>query len=226
MTDPRPVTRGTWRILLFYVSAVGIALAIFFAVAWFGEETLTRTAQVPAGGREMSEQIDTLLHVLLALAVIIVTARVVGKLFRFLHQPPVIGEVIAGILLGPSLLGYVAPAVYEVLLPQRAAPFLGVIAQLGVILYMFLVGLRARLGVLRHSGTRRSRFRTRASSCPFLLGIAPRALPLPELSPPRRDVHGLRAVHRRLDVGYRVPGARADSDRPRDPEDPHGHRWR
>ena len=90
-----------------------------------------------------------LLSVLVALTVIMVTARVVGSLFKRLHQPAVIGEVVGGILLGPSLLGRLSPETAAVLLPSEAAPFLGVIAQLGVILYMFMVGLELDLAVLR-----------------------------------------------------------------------------
>lgn len=90
-----------------------------------------------------------LLSVLVALTVIMVTARLVGALFKRFHQPAVIGEVVGGILLGPSLLGRLSPEAAAVLLPAEAAPFLGVIAQLGVILYMFLVGLELDLRVLR-----------------------------------------------------------------------------
>ena len=90
-----------------------------------------------------------LLSVLVALTVIMVTARLVGAVFKRLNQPAVIGEVVGGILLGPSLLGRIAPDAAAVLLPAEAAPFLGVIAQLGVILYMFLVGLELDLRVLR-----------------------------------------------------------------------------
>ncbi|MSO60624.1 MAG: cation:proton antiporter [Acidobacteria bacterium] len=90
-----------------------------------------------------------LLSVLVALTTIMVTARLVGALFKRFHQPAVIGEVVGGILLGPSLLGRVSPEAAAVLLPAEAAPFLGVIAQLGVILYMFLVGLELDLRVLR-----------------------------------------------------------------------------
>jgi len=90
-----------------------------------------------------------LLSVLVALTVIMVTARLVGALFKRLNQPAVIGEVVGGILLGPSLLGRLSPEAAAVLLPAEAAPFLGVIAQLGVILYMFLVGLELDLRVLR-----------------------------------------------------------------------------
>jgi Kef-type K+ transport system membrane component KefB len=87
--------------------------------------------------------------VLLALTVIIITARLVGALFARVNQPAVIGEVVGGILLGPSLLGRIAPDAAAFLLPADAAPFLGVIAQIGVILYMFLIGLELDLGVLR-----------------------------------------------------------------------------
>src|SRR6516165_3459335 len=82
-------------------------------------------------------QPQPLLHILVALAVIIITARAVGALFKHFRQPPVIGEVIAGILLGPSLLARVAPEAYVHLLPGNVAPFLKVIGQIGVILYMF-----------------------------------------------------------------------------------------
>jgi Kef-type K+ transport system membrane component KefB len=90
-----------------------------------------------------------LLSVLVALTVIMVTARLVGAVFKRLGQPAVIGEVVGGILLGPSLLGRVSPEAAAALLPAEAAPFLGVIAQLGVILYMFLVGLELDLRVLQ-----------------------------------------------------------------------------
>src|SRR5205807_9633248 len=68
--------------------------------------------------------------------------RVVSRLFRFIGQPPVIGEVVAGILLGPSFLGEYS----EYVLPRSVAPYLGTIAQLGVILYVFLVGLELNAG--------------------------------------------------------------------------------
>ena len=80
-------------------------------------------------------------HLLLALALVIALGAAVGALFRRMGQPPVIGEVVAGILLGPSLLGLLWPAAYAFVLPSSVAPLLGAVAQLGVVLYMFLVGL-------------------------------------------------------------------------------------
>ncbi len=90
-----------------------------------------------------------LVKVLLAMTVIIITARVLGLLFKRLNQPAVIGEVIGGILLGPSLLGRIAPEAAAFVLPPDAAPVLGILSQLGVILFMFLVGLELDLGVVR-----------------------------------------------------------------------------
>src|SRR5580765_3950038 len=87
-----------------------------------------------------------LTQVLFALAAVILTGRLLAKLFVHIGQPPVIGEVVAGILLGPSLLGAELSAL---ILPPRVAPYLGIIAQLGVILYMFLVGLELNIGALR-----------------------------------------------------------------------------
>lgn len=88
----------------------------------------------------MSTQ-ESLSHLLLALAVIILMARAVGIVFRKIGQPPVMGEVIAGILLGPSFLGRLSPSLFAYLLPASVAPQLSGIAQVGVILYMFVIGM-------------------------------------------------------------------------------------
>jgi Kef-type K+ transport system membrane component KefB len=81
----------------------------------------------------------------LQMFVILATCRLCGwVLRRWLRQPQVIGEMIAGVLLGPSLLGAVAPAVQQFLFPPASQPMLGVVAQLGIAIYMFLVGLDFR----------------------------------------------------------------------------------
>ena len=84
---------------------------------------------------------DLSLYVIVALAVVAIASHLTGRLLARLGQPPVVGEVIAGILLGPSLLGRLAPGLENALFPAAARPALGVLAQLGVILYMFVVGL-------------------------------------------------------------------------------------
>lgn len=75
-------------------------------------------------------------------AVILVTCRLVGTVAeRWLGQPRVVGEMIAGVLLGPSLLGLLAPQIQAFIFPPESKPLLFVIAQFGVGLYMFIVGL-------------------------------------------------------------------------------------
>ena len=78
----------------------------------------------------------------LQVAAILVTCRVIGALTqRWLSQPQVVGEMIAGVVLGPSLFGALAPQLQAALFPADSKPLLYVIAQFGVGLYMFLVGL-------------------------------------------------------------------------------------
>lgn len=125
-----------------------------------------------------------LVKVLLALTVIIVTARVVGALFARFNQPPVIGEVVGGIVLGPSLLGGVAPDLAAVLLPPDTAPFLNLLAQLGVILYMFLVGLELDLDVLKSRATATIAIAAAGIGVPFALGAALASALFDRFAPP------------------------------------------
>ncbi|MEA2698268.1 MAG: hypothetical protein QOI66_2539, partial [Myxococcales bacterium] len=128
------------------------------------------TSQDLFGIGDAKVKFDALLHVLLALAVVIVTARLLGTLFAKFRQPAVIGEVLAGILLGPSLLGRVAPQVSGYLLPANVAPFLSVLAQVGVILYMFLVGLELDTNLLRKRTHATVAVSHASIVVPFLLG--------------------------------------------------------
>jgi Kef-type K+ transport system membrane component KefB len=140
-----PWVRPPRRVILGYGLMIVIALGTF---AWIRSVGAGLVASAPADRAEVfgaapeGQHADTLQHLLLALALVIVGARLVGLLFRRLGQPPVIGEMIAGIMLGPSLLGRVAPAASAYLLPPSIVPVLGVISQVGVVIYMFLVGLQ------------------------------------------------------------------------------------
>lgn len=138
------------------------------------------------GGAGAAAHVDALLHVLLALLVVIVVARGIGKLFTFIHQPPVIGEIVAGILLGPSLLGRVAPQLAHFVLPPTVAPFLGILAQVGVILFMFLVGVELDPALLRKRGHSTVAISHASILAPFLLGSVLGLLIYPTLS--TRDV--------------------------------------
>ncbi|WP_310426891.1 cation:proton antiporter [Chamaesiphon sp. VAR_48_metabat_135_sub] len=78
---------------------------------------------------------------LIEVLVVIGGSRLVGWAFRSIGQPLVIGEIVAGIALGPSLLGWLAPDLAGALFPVTAIPFLNVLSQIGLIFFMFLIGL-------------------------------------------------------------------------------------
>jgi Kef-type K+ transport system membrane component KefB len=169
--DARLSSAGRAKTFLFYGFMVAVAAVVFLVIRAAGDNLVAPTAAGAAPSAVAGQSINTLFHALLALAVIVVTARVVGELFGLIGQPAVIGEVIGGIMLGPSLLGRVAPDLYTQLLPGSVTPFLGTYAQLGVILYLFLVGLELDLGtVLRKSGHTTLAISHASIIVPFLLG--------------------------------------------------------
>jgi Kef-type K+ transport system membrane component KefB len=110
-------------------------------------------------------------QVLLALAAVILVGRLLALVLKWLGQPPVIGEVLAGIALGPSLFAWFG---YETspLLPAEVGPYLAIIAQLGVILYMFLVGLEFNPGRLKKQVYAAIAISHASIIVPFLLGVA------------------------------------------------------
>jgi Kef-type K+ transport system membrane component KefB/nucleotide-binding universal stress UspA family protein len=84
---------------------------------------------------------STIVIVLFQVLLVIGLSRLVGLGFRGLRQPLVIGEIVAGIMLGPSLFGLVAPDWSAALFPPETVPFLNVLSQIGLIFFMFLIGL-------------------------------------------------------------------------------------
>jgi Kef-type K+ transport system membrane component KefB len=183
MTAEPPAPRSSTLALTVYALMVIGAVGAFLWIRHLGG-ALAAPAPPPgptfgsrqsgSGARVMSELLP---HVLLALAVILIASRLLNLLFRRLGQPPVVGEVIAGLLLGPSLLGRLSPGTLDFLFPAPAVPYLSIIAQFGVILFMFLVGLEFDPEVMR-GNTRSTIAISHASiTLPFVLGTLI-ALPL------------------------------------------------
>ncbi|TMK69555.1 MAG: hypothetical protein E6G50_12030 [Actinobacteria bacterium] len=92
---------------------------------------------------------ETFGRLMLAIAAVILAARLVGTGIRWASQPRVMGEVLAGILLGPTLLGAVWPAAKDFLFPPDIIPLLSAAAQIGLAFYLFLVGMELDPRILR-----------------------------------------------------------------------------
>ncbi|WP_406436126.1 cation:proton antiporter [Streptomyces sp. NBC_00631] len=92
---------------------------------------------------------DPLTPLLVAVPGVILACRAGAQLLKRFGQPPVVGEILVGILFGPSLLGWLWPGAQAWLFPQSALPYLGVLGNLGLLVFMFLVGLELDLKSLR-----------------------------------------------------------------------------
>jgi Kef-type K+ transport system membrane component KefB len=166
-----------------YVALLLGAVGLFVLIDAGGSDLVA-----PAPSAPMSANIDTdgspnpLLHVLLMLTAVVALGGVLGQLFRRVGQPAVIGEVVAGLALGPSLLGRVWPEATEFLLPTSVAPVLSVIAQIGVILYMFLIGLELNPGLLKDRTQATLAISHASIVVPFILGAALALILYPRVS--------------------------------------------
>lgn len=104
--------------------------------------------------------------------VILATCRAVGWLGKkYFHQPQVVGEMIAGVLLGPTLFGVVAPEWQQMLFPKDSIAVLYVGAQLGVGLYMFLVGLGFRCDHFKANAGAAAAVSISGMAAPFVVAI-------------------------------------------------------
>ena len=181
--QPRITNAGT-RAVAAYALMLGALVLLYLWIRSYGD---TLPAPAPLGSNifgsaaSRASQGD-LLHVLLALVVVIATARAMGYVFRIASQPPVVGEILAGIVLGPSLLGRLLPGAEGYLFPAMVGPYLNIIAQVGVILYMFLVGLELDPALLRNRGHSTVAISHASIVAPFLLGATIALYLYPHLS--------------------------------------------
>ena len=106
----------------------------------------------------------------LQMFVILLACRLVGALSRKLGQPQVVGEMIAGVFLGPSLLGLAFPGIQPLLFPPESLKILYVGAQLGVGLYMFLVGVEFDIDAFRQRARSAAAVSLAGMAAPFVLG--------------------------------------------------------
>lgn len=176
------------RTLLIYLALLALfGSGIFIAVKW-GQRLPAPTAEsaaavgvvtpAPSGDATsiwspVRENFKApLSRLLLQVIVIVLATRLVGALFVRCGQPSVVGEVLAGILLGPSLLGWVWPEASGFIFPEESLGVLKLLSQVGVCLFMFVVGLELEVSHLRQKAQTAVLVSHVGILFPYFLGVA------------------------------------------------------
>ncbi|WP_410672030.1 cation:proton antiporter [Amycolatopsis sp. cmx-4-68] len=162
MTEPKQ-NRG--------LRAVGIYGLLVVIPVLVSIVLLTREHRGPVGASRAAAIGHPLAQLLLAVALVVVACKAAGWLLQRIGQPPVIGEIAAGIVLGPSVLGAIWPAGAAAVLPNAIMPQLNVLAQVGIVLFVFLTGLELNTKLIRGRGHLAVVVSHVSIAVPFVLGI-------------------------------------------------------
>lgn len=114
---------------------------------------------------------DPLSRLFLQLLIIIAASRLAGRLFASVGQPAVVGEMAAGILLGPSLFGMLAPETFQFVFPSTSLGTLKLLSQVGVCLFMFAVGMELNVNHVRHKAHTAVVVSHASIVVPYFLGV-------------------------------------------------------
>jgi Kef-type K+ transport system membrane component KefB len=175
-----------------------VILGLFASILWIifnsdkedtfsGKQTFSKESPLVKGTEGNNPEIDTSQEIpkiqfvrnikkpagllFLQLIIILSVAKLFGALVSRLRQPGVIGEMIAGIILGPSLLGLVSPEVFNFLFPASSLGNLEIISQLGLILFMFIVGMELDIEGLKSKVLNAFVISNTSIIFPFFLGV-------------------------------------------------------
>jgi Kef-type K+ transport system membrane component KefB len=170
-----------YKNLLFYFGVTGGFTALIYWIIKKGKH-LEGTKKIAVSGIEngswndfiasMQHNFQDPLAILLAqIITIILVARFFGWVFKKIGQPSVIGEIIAGIVLGPSLLGMYFPEFSAALFPVESLGNLKFLSQIGLILFMFVIGMELDLKVLKNKANEAVVISHASIVIPFALGI-------------------------------------------------------
>jgi Kef-type K+ transport system membrane component KefB len=182
--------RSHGRFLPTYATLVGLPALALLIILHVGNGVAARTGAIaaaasPSTGPARNAPLTTAFDLpllLIQVIVILVAARLIGALVRRLGQPQVVGEMLAGIALGPSLLGAQAPKVAALLFPAGSLGFLNTLSQIGLLVFMFLVGLELDPKVVRERGRSALVISHASIVAPFLLGATLAILLYPALA--------------------------------------------
>jgi Kef-type K+ transport system membrane component KefB len=159
---------GAFGYLMYWIIVQGKFLEV-------GREIVSPTSNDSEWIQFLSSLFHNLQHplplLLLQIITIVLVARIFGWIFRKIGQPTVIGEIIAGIVLGPSLLGLYFPEVKEALFPVASLGILQMLSQVGLIFFMFVIGMELDLKVLKNKANEAVVISHASIVIPFALGV-------------------------------------------------------
>ena len=154
--------------LVFFVGAVAL---ILWHGAGFSPASQTATETQGSLTATLWQNFRAPVSILLMqIVVVVAVAGLFSRLFRRIGQPPVMGEMIAGIFLGPSVLGYFFPQVMAFLFPPASLQTLQLLSQIGVVLFMFIVGMELNVRHVMEKGTAAVMISHASIIVPFVLG--------------------------------------------------------
>ncbi len=177
------------KVSCLYVGTLFVACAAIMAVLHFGSALPTPETTMEVPGRTMTVAVPVesafagltrnlranldhpLSRLLVQLFVVIALSHLAGRLFRRLGQPAVVGEIVTGILLGPSLLGLLAPGMFAFVFPADSLEALRLLSQVGVCLFMFVVGMELDVREVRSNSHVAIAVSHVGIAFPYLLGV-------------------------------------------------------
>nr|WP_321373355.1 cation:proton antiporter [uncultured Bacteroides sp.] len=167
--------------LIYFIMLVLFSGMIYVALEEGGRFDHFSIAHVPQGGTGDSFQMFKTILIekvnspftilLLQIIVILVTVRLFSYLFKYIGQPGVIGEIVAGIVLGPSLFGYLFPDFFGFLFRPDSLGNLQIVSQIGLILFMFVIGMELDFSTLKNKINETLVISHAGILVPFFLGV-------------------------------------------------------
>lgn len=182
------------RNILFYITVLGFFGVLMYYIIQQGTilESQKDIQEVAARGDSVWNQflesnhhnmVGPLAILLLQIITIIIIARIVGVMFRLIGQPMVIGEIAAGVILGPSLFGAYFPEMSGFLFPVASLGNLQFLSQIGLILFMFIIGMELDLKILKNRASDAVIISHASIVIPFSLGVGLAYFLYTDLSP-------------------------------------------
>lgn len=171
-----------YRNLIFYISVLGIFLIIIYLIIKFGQFHFgTVTSKGIIGGSTawsnfLSHLKDDIMQpmatLIMQIIVILVTVRIFGWICKKIGQPTVVGEILAGVVLGPSLLGLYFPEAFDFIFPASLLGNISFLSQIGLILFMFIVGMELNLRTLKNKANNALIISHTSIAVTFTIGVS------------------------------------------------------